>query len=78
MEMDGIEPRTLTMAAFKMRHFTASYSTTSELVYFVMYHEHMLHYNYHVTSYSTGLTRLGRRFQNLSSRPVETTFCAYD
>ena len=77
MEMHGIEPRTLTMAAFKMRCVTASYSTTSELVCFVMYHENMLRYNYHVASYSTGFTRLGRRFQNLSSSSVETTFCAY-
>jgi len=52
MEIDGIEPRTLTMAAFKMRCVTASHSTTSELVYFVVYHEHMLHYNYHVASCS--------------------------
>jgi len=74
MEMDGIEPRTLTMATFKMRYVTVSYSTTSECV--VHLYVPRTYYNYRVASYSAGFTRLGRRFQNLSSRPVEITFCA--
>jgi len=52
MEMDGIEPRTLAMVGFNMRCVTASCSTTNEFVYFVVYHEYMLHCNYHVASYS--------------------------
>jgi len=59
MEIGGTEPRTLTMTAFKMRCVTASYSTTSELVYFFMYHEHMLHYNYHVASCSHRVYEIG-------------------
>ena len=46
-----------------------------------MYYEDMLHYNYHAAAYShtvTGFKRLGLLFQNLSSRPVQATFYAYD
>lgn len=59
MEMDGTEPRTLTVATFNMRCVTASCSTTSELVYFFVCHEYMLHYNYHVASYSHTVYDIG-------------------
>jgi hypothetical protein len=57
MEMDRIETKTLAMAAFNMRCVTASCSTTSDFVYFVVYHEYMLHYN--VASYSHRVYDIG-------------------